>query len=209
LKYGFDRIKLFDVLEAWDGFLKKKVNLIACGGTALTLLNLKPSTKDVDFLVPEETEFRYLTATLESTGYSLIEPNSYSWTRGDGTFLFELFPGNRVFTTQLTEPVLKEGNYIPIPVKTKNIAVGILNFYDLIISKIFRGLSVDEDDCIILLKAKGGEINYPRLVKRYMDTIETSPKLLTRQTLVEQLEHFFRRAKEEGVPGTEKITEGI
>jgi len=40
-------------LADWDSFLKKRVRLIACGGTALTLLNIKPSTEDIDLIVPE------------------------------------------------------------------------------------------------------------------------------------------------------------
>jgi len=40
-KYRIDRQEL---ISGWDGFLKRKVHLIACGGTALTLLEIKPST---------------------------------------------------------------------------------------------------------------------------------------------------------------------
>ena len=43
---------LFNVLSDWNVFLNKDVHLIACGGTAMTLLNVKPSTKDIDLLVP-------------------------------------------------------------------------------------------------------------------------------------------------------------
>ena len=45
---------LLDTLSGWNGFLKKKVHLIACGGTAMTLIGVKASTKDVDFVVPVE-----------------------------------------------------------------------------------------------------------------------------------------------------------
>lgn len=33
---------LFNVINDWNAFLNKTVNLIACGGTAMTLLNAKP-----------------------------------------------------------------------------------------------------------------------------------------------------------------------
>ncbi len=49
-----------DLLRQWNSFLKRKVHPVACGGTALTLMDVKPLTKDVDFLVPVETEYRYL-----------------------------------------------------------------------------------------------------------------------------------------------------
>jgi hypothetical protein len=51
MEYRIGKNGLFETLGVWDGFLKKGVRLIACGGTALTLLDIKPSTKDVDLLV--------------------------------------------------------------------------------------------------------------------------------------------------------------
>ena len=69
MNYRIDKQGLYDRLGGWNGFLKRKVNLIACGGTALTLLGIKPSTKDIDLLVPDITEHRYLIKTLEQLGY--------------------------------------------------------------------------------------------------------------------------------------------
>jgi len=53
MKYRLNKNTLLDILGHWNRFIKRKVHLIACGGTALTLLGIKPSTKDVDFIVPE------------------------------------------------------------------------------------------------------------------------------------------------------------
>jgi hypothetical protein len=50
MEYRLDRDALLDVLGQWNTFLKRKVHLIACGGTALTLLGVKESTKDIDFM---------------------------------------------------------------------------------------------------------------------------------------------------------------
>jgi len=47
-----DKTTLLNNLSAWDRFLKRKVHIIACGGTAMTLLNIKESTKDIDLLIP-------------------------------------------------------------------------------------------------------------------------------------------------------------
>ncbi len=60
MDYRIDKEGLFSELGAWDGFLKKKVHLIACGGTALTLMGVKPSTKDVDLIIPDLKEYDYL-----------------------------------------------------------------------------------------------------------------------------------------------------
>jgi hypothetical protein len=64
-----DKQTLLDVVGQWNGFFRRKIHLIACGGTALTLMDVKPSTKDVDFIVPIEPECRYLIKTLKDLGY--------------------------------------------------------------------------------------------------------------------------------------------
>jgi len=51
MDYRINKQTLLDVLGQWNGFLRRKIHLIACGGTALTLWDIKPSTKDVDFLL--------------------------------------------------------------------------------------------------------------------------------------------------------------
>lgn len=63
MQYRIDKQGLFDTLSAWDGFLKRKIHLIACGGTALTLLNIKESTKDIDLIVPNKGEYPYVPET--------------------------------------------------------------------------------------------------------------------------------------------------
>lgn len=70
-KYRIDNQGLLNTISGWDSFLKRKVHLIACGGTALTLLGIKPSTKDIDLIVPNLNEYKYLIATLEQLGYKL------------------------------------------------------------------------------------------------------------------------------------------
>lgn len=69
MKYRLNKQTLTDLLRQWNAFLKRKVHLVACGGTALTLMDIKPSTKDVDFMVPVEPEYRYLIKTLKDLGY--------------------------------------------------------------------------------------------------------------------------------------------
>ena len=51
--------ELTETLGAWDELIpgREKIRMIACGGTALTLLGYKESTKDVDFLLPDKGEY--------------------------------------------------------------------------------------------------------------------------------------------------------
>lgn len=47
-----NKTKLFDFLEIVGKELSRKITLVAAGGTAMTLLDIKPSTVDVDFTGP-------------------------------------------------------------------------------------------------------------------------------------------------------------
>jgi hypothetical protein len=47
-----DKRALLDYLEVINEGLTKKITLVAAGGTAMTLLDLKPSTIDIDFTIP-------------------------------------------------------------------------------------------------------------------------------------------------------------
>jgi len=79
MEYRLDKQTLLKVMSQWNSFLKRKIRLIACGGTALTLLDIKPSSKDVDFMVPHESEYRYLVKTLKSLGYRQV--TGWGWSR--------------------------------------------------------------------------------------------------------------------------------
>ena len=54
MEYRLDKNTLLDTLGQWNGFLRRRVHLIACGGTALTLMDVKPSTKDCDIQLLEK-----------------------------------------------------------------------------------------------------------------------------------------------------------
>jgi len=48
-----DKAVLFNLLKNFDEEAKEKITLVAVGGSAMTLLDLKVSTLDIDFTVPE------------------------------------------------------------------------------------------------------------------------------------------------------------
>jgi len=166
MEYRIDKTGLLDRLSIWNGFLKRKVHLVACGGTALTLLDVKPSTKDIDLLVPVIGEYQYLIRTLKDLGYK--SASGVGWARDDG-FIFDLFPGKRIHTTELLESPLDKGNNIPVKELT-HIYLGVLNFYDIIISKLFRGTGIDMEDCLMLMRVKGKEVNMVKLAERFNET---------------------------------------
>lgn len=166
MKYLIDRDSLFKTLSVWNRHLKRRVHVIACGGTALTLLNIKESTKDIDFMVPVPQEYSYLIKMLQNLGYEL--KTGTGWAKGKG-FIFDLFQENLIFTTELLESPLREGNNILLK-EYSYICLGVLNFYDLIISKLFRFHPIDVSDCEKLYEAKKHEIDLERLKTRFIET---------------------------------------
>ena len=192
MEYRIDKTGLLERLSIWNGFLKRKVHLIACGGTALTLLNVKPSTKDIDLLVPVVEEHSYLIKTLKDLGYK--SASGAGWARDDG-FIFDLFPGKRVHTTELLESPLDSGNNIPVK-KLTYIYLGVLNYYDIIISKLFRGSGIDMEDCLTLIKARRGEIDIRKLTERFNETASYD---ILEDRVRKNLEHFKKLIDKENL----------
>lgn len=156
--------KLLQTIDNWDNLMNFRLRLIACGGTALTLLNIKESTKDIDFMVPVVTEYERLMKFLKSIGYrekggGLEHPE-------DPYFLYQFWHGNRVFTTDLLNSPLEAGKHIPIK-QWRNIYLGALNLIDLIVTKMFRGAGVDADDCIAIFAT--GRVDADELLERYAE----------------------------------------
>lgn len=166
-KYRLNKQWLWDTLEAWDPYMPRKIHLVACGGTALTLQDLKESTRDVDFLVPDLKDYDALLKTIPRLGYRRITGSG--WARDDG-YIFDLFPGKVVFQTELLDSPLDEGRHIPIKAFNK-LTVSALNDLDLIISKMFRGHDVDVDDCLRLIHGRK-DFDLEKLKERYEETAQ-------------------------------------
>ena len=186
MEYRLKQKDLLDALGLWNGFLNKKIHLIACGGTALTLLGVKESTKDVDMLVPVDQEYVYLIKTLKQLGYQ--STSGSGWQRPGEDFIFDLFRGKRVHTTELLESPIEKGKHTLIKELT-HIYIGVLNPYDLIVSKLFRGTPVDVDDCLMLFKAQHKEIKLDILLDRF---IETAKYDIAEDKLLKSWEHYER-----------------
>jgi hypothetical protein len=191
MEYRIDKEGLFNRLGAWDGFLKRKVRLIACGGTALTLLNIKPSTKDIDLIVPDEREHQYLIKTMEQLGYR--SGSGSGWTTGDG-FIFDLFKGKRVHTTELLHSPIEEG-YNTVIKEFSHIYLGVLNHYDILTSKLFRGDAVDMEDCLMLMQSKGKDVDIRKFTDHFKETASYD---ISEDRVNKNLEYFLKLLKKEG-----------
>lgn len=155
-----------DIMAIWNKFFKRKVHLIACGGTALTLQGIKSTTKDVDFMVPIDVEYDYLIKILKQLGYQSC--TGAGWKTPSDPYIFDLYRGNKIHATELLESPLKEGRNQLLK-KWQHLYIGVLNHYDLIISKIFRAASSDVEDCLMLYQTKKKEIDFNELERSYKE----------------------------------------
>jgi len=179
-------------LSGWNAFLRRKVNLVACGGTAMTLLGIKESTKDIDLIVPHENEYKYLAGKLTELGY--VRATKYGWSR-DGGFLFDLYPGNRVYETELLDSPLASNGNMPFR-EFSRIYVGILNYYDIFITKLFRSSSVDVEDCLKLMRSVRKSVDLHRLGERFAETASYD---VSERKALEHFARFKLALKKEGL----------
>ena len=156
---------LFEVLEEWDAALSRRVLVVACGGTALTLYGYKDSTKDVDFLVPVDSQFKTLLSTLQKLRYQ--RGTGFAYKHPNNPWLFDLYGGQTVFQTSLLDPIHLPENHRLIR-EFKRLRLACLTPPDLIISKMFRGTMTDVDDSLIMLKAE--KLDMARFTERFIET---------------------------------------
>ncbi len=110
---------LFDLLEVLNEDLTKKITLVAAGGTAMTLLDLKDSTLDIDFTIPgcDRIEFEQVLRS-NPPGYKVDR-----WT--DGCVFCQTLPRD----------------YLEKSIKIKefsHITLRVLQPVDIIVTKIGR-----------------------------------------------------------------------
>jgi hypothetical protein len=163
--YTLDVSDLMQVLETWDEKLRGKVFLAACGGTALTLYGHKESTRDVDFLVPDPDQFHAVVNMVTKMGYAKVSVFGYE--HPNKHWKFDLFPGQRIFETELLDPVPEAGRHRVIK-SFRHLTLACINPDDLIISKMFRGTMVDVQDSITMIKAE--RLDLTGLAQRYKET---------------------------------------
>lgn len=163
-RYRLSDEDLLTTLDNWDSLMNFRVRLIACGGSALTLLKIKDSTKDIDFTVPVAREYERLMKFLRDLGYE--EKGGGLAHDDDPNFIYQFWCGKKVFTTELLDSPLDPGKHILIK-RWSHIYLAALNLTDLIITKMFRGTPVDRDDCIAAFAT--GQVKAEQLLERYSE----------------------------------------
>jgi hypothetical protein len=147
--------------------LNEPLMLFAIGGTAMILKGIKEATKDIDFVVDEDygkikRMFR-LAGLKEEKGNEVCNIWRLGKTRIDifyGGFVMGIpFPGDWKEKSEKIREIGKVNLYI-------------LNWYDLIITKISRSEKRDIDDIIAIIKSQ--KIDFEFLKKRYYSIAETA-----------------------------------
>lgn len=142
---------LIDWLEKIDKKLERNIILIAVGGTALTLLGLKLSTRDVDFCVESKDEEAFKKA---------VENDK---------FKVDIFKDGYIFSQQLPDDYVK--NSTEVITNLDNIDLKSLSLIDIIITKATRYNERDEEDIKTIVKKVN--IDKEELKRRFSEVIET------------------------------------
>jgi len=162
--------------------LNQPLELFAIGGTAMVLKNIKESTKDIDFLTTESQEKIKRLFTLAGLKEEGSDKICNIWrldkTRVDifydGFIMGIPFPDD---WKKLSEKIKEIGK----------IRLYILNWYDLIITKISRSEKRDIEDIIAIIKSQ--KLDFKFLKDRYYSIAETS--------LISEFDYKFKHLERE------------
>ncbi|MGD6934001.1 MAG: DUF6036 family nucleotidyltransferase [Candidatus Bathyarchaeia archaeon] len=147
-----DKTALFDFLSVLNEDLTKKITLVAAGGTAMTLLDLKPSTIDIDFTIPSCDKLEFEQALKNNPpGYKIDR-----WT--DGCVFCQTLPRD----------------YLEKSIKIKefsHIVLRALKPVDIIVTKIGRLNERDLQDIEACIKK--ANVSAAEIKERAMLVIQT------------------------------------
>lgn len=143
-----DKQELLGYLRQIDEQLKKKVTLVAVGGTAMTLYGLKEATKDVDFCAPTKD------------GLAAVQTAAK---KVKSDFRLDLFTEGYIYILQLPEDYITKSR--PVKEPFRNLTVRLLSPIDIILTKASRLNERDLEDIRALVSRK--RINKNKLIERY------------------------------------------
>ena len=134
---SLNKNSLLEFLEVLDVEFTDTIVVVAAGGTAMTLLDGKPSTIDVDFTVPNEH-------IAEFVGVLGATPHGFN---------VDVWPEGQVFSQMLPADYLEKS--ILIPTEMEHIELRALHPLDIVASKIGRLNERDVEDIETCIKKFG------------------------------------------------------
>jgi len=151
-----DKSRLLNFLEEIDREMPRQITLVAVGGTAMTLLDAKPSTLDIDFTGPRED------IALFDRVHKTIPHGMKIDTWADG----------RVFSQCLPPDYLTKSKKMK---EFRNIELRALDPLDIVVTKIGR---LDERDiqdiqeCIRIFRLMKSEVKKRAAQIEYLGNVE-------------------------------------
>ena len=161
---SLDKSELMALLSEVDVLLGRKIMLVAAGGTALTLLDAKPSTIDIDFTGPADD----------------IDEFSKAENSIPHGFKIDKYKDGAVFTQILPDDYLQKSKRIKT--NLRNIDLRTLHPLDIVASKVGRLNERDKQDittCVrkfrlakAKVKKRAGEVQYAGNEDIYDDNLK-------------------------------------
>lgn len=180
--------ELLTFLKNIDRKLPHKITIVAIGGTALTLLNLKESTRDIDFDLPLEKDWKALVDLFKKLDF---EPEGFAWFTSTGLRI-DVFRQGYIFCTQLPSDYVEKSK---LALKLDKITLKTLSLEDIIVTKLGRGDERDFQDIKqIYLHAR---IDNEQLAERFFEIAQSwieSPEII-RQKLLDLIDIKFSQWK--------------
>ena|SRR5208283_5735590 len=127
------RSELIEFLKEIEKELSRSITLVAVGGTALTLLRVKPSTRDLDFTIPGQ-DYQEFQRALKNTPHG---------------FKVDCWPDGMVFSQTLPDDYATKSSDIR---KLKRIKLKALSPVDIVVTKIGRLDARDKQDIQACIK---------------------------------------------------------
>jgi len=168
----FKNVRLTGITELNDFLnliadLNEPLELFAIGGTAMVLKNIKESTKDIDFLTAESYSRIKKLFGLAGLREERSDKICNIWRLND--IRIDIFYDGFIMGIPFPADWKEKSEKIKEIGKVK---LYILNWYDLIITKISRSEKRDIEDIILIIKSQ--KLNFELLKKRYYSIAETS-----------------------------------
>jgi hypothetical protein len=173
VKTDVSKEPLLQLISEIDSHLTKEISVYAVGGTAMTLLNLKASTKDIDFNLKHEDLEEFKKALAKTIhGYRI-----------------DIYADGSIFTQQLPQDY--EARAIKIETKLKNIKLYSIHPLDIVITKIGRLNERDWEDIQDCIKKYG--LNKKQIEKRGKQVIYAGNEEVYKYNLEDTLKKIFTR----------------
>ena len=157
--------------------LDEEIELFALGGTAMVLQNIKESTKDIDFITTADyTQIKKLfgLAGLKEQDTSKLCNKWYM-----NNIRIDLFYDGYIMGVSLADDWIRSSRKIR---RIGKLNLYILNWYDIIITKIARSETRDIKDVLDIIKSE--RIDFNRLKERYY--------ALTENTIIRDYDEHFK-----------------